>query len=85
MISVKLGRLLEPDLTELVEKGRQSSTCEVLRDGVRLIQNQASLLAALDAAVDRAIDDSDAGRGQPATDMLDRLEKKYKAMMIDEA
>ncbi|VVE19615.1 addiction module antitoxin [Pandoraea iniqua] len=85
MISAELGRQLEAYITELVEKGRYGSKSEVLREGVRLIQDREAQLAALDAVVERGVADSDAGRGQPATDVFDRLEKKYQAMVTDKA
>ncbi|ALS61007.1 type II toxin-antitoxin system ParD family antitoxin [Pandoraea norimbergensis] len=85
MISAELGRQLEAYITELVEKGRYGSKSEVLREGVRLIQDREAQLAALDAVVERSVADSDAGRGQPATDVFDRLERKYQAMVTDKA
>lgn len=85
MISAELGRQLEAYITELVEKGRYGSKSEVLREGVRLIQDREAQLAALDAVVERGVADSDAGRGQPATDVFDRLERKYQAMVTDKA
>ena len=80
MISADLGQQLETFVTRLVETGRYGSKSEVLREGVRLIQDRDAQLAALDAVIDRALADSNAGRGKPANEVFDRLEAKYRAM-----
>jgi antitoxin ParD1/3/4 len=80
MISADLGPLLERYVAKLVESGRYGSKSEVLREGVRLIQDRETQLAALDAVIERGVADSDAGRGKPAEEVFDRLEAKYVAM-----
>jgi antitoxin ParD1/3/4 len=85
MISADLGQQLERYITKLVETGRYGSKSEVLREGVRLIQDRETQLAALDAVIERGIADSEAGRGQPGQEVFDRLEVKYKAMMNGKA
>jgi antitoxin ParD1/3/4 len=47
MISADLGQQLETFVTRLVEAGRYGSKSEVLREGVRLIQDREAQLAAL--------------------------------------
>lgn len=84
MISAELGRSLEEYVAELVKRGRYGSKSEVLREGVRLIQDRESQLAALDAMVEKGIADAAAGKGQPAADVFDRLEKKYQAKVDEE-
>ena len=79
MISADLGQL-EPFVAALVEKGRYNSKSEVLREGVRLIQERERRLAALDASIARGLADADAGRTKPAEEVFDRLERKYRAM-----
>ncbi|HEY0327288.1 MAG TPA: type II toxin-antitoxin system ParD family antitoxin [Allosphingosinicella sp.] len=79
MISADLGQL-ETFVADLVEKGRYNSKSEVLREGVRLIQERERRLAALDASIARGLADADAGRTKPAKDVFDRLERKYRAM-----
>ncbi|MDR2240091.1 MAG: type II toxin-antitoxin system ParD family antitoxin [Zoogloeaceae bacterium] len=64
----------------MVETGRYGSKSEVLREGVRLIQDRETRLAALDAVIERGIADSDAGRGKSAEEVFDRLEAKYQAL-----
>lgn len=79
-ISAELGPQLENYVTKLVSTGRYHSKSEVLREGVRLIQERETRLAALDAAIARGIADADAGRVRPADEVLDRLEAKYEAI-----
>ncbi|MFM0140852.1 type II toxin-antitoxin system ParD family antitoxin [Caballeronia grimmiae] len=85
MISADLGQQLEGYIKKLVETGRYGSKSEVLREGVRLIQDRETQLAALDAVIERGIADSEAGRGKPAQEVFDRLEVKYQAMMNGKA
>ncbi|MDR5755231.1 MULTISPECIES: type II toxin-antitoxin system ParD family antitoxin [unclassified Caballeronia] len=85
MISADLGQQLETYITKLVETGRYGSKSEVLREGVRSIQDRETQLAALDAMIERGIADSDAGRGKPAEEVFDRLEAKYQAMVTGKA
>ena len=80
MISADLGRKLEGFVSKLVESGRYNSKSEVLREGVRLIEEREARLAALDASIARGLADTDAGRTRPAEQVFDRLEKKYQAM-----
>jgi antitoxin ParD1/3/4 len=75
--SVDLGSKLEKFIANLVKSGRYNSKSEVLREGVRLIQEREARLAALDAAIVRGIAAAEAGRVQPAAKVFDRLEAKY--------
>ncbi len=76
-MTVELGSKLEQFVTELIENGRYQSKSEVLREGIRLIQDRE---AALDAALARGMADVDAGRVKPIDEVFDRLEAKYRAM-----
>ena len=80
MISADLGNLLEAYVNDLVKNGRYHSKSEVLREGVRLVQEREARLAALDAALARGIADADTGRVKPAAEVFGRLEAKYQAM-----
>jgi antitoxin ParD1/3/4 len=80
MISAELGNQLERYVAQLVESGRYGSKSEVLREGVRLIQDREAQLAALDAAVARSVAQSEAGEGVDAEAAFDRLEAKYQAI-----
>ncbi|WP_070156073.1 type II toxin-antitoxin system ParD family antitoxin [Sphingobium phenoxybenzoativorans] len=83
MISADLGQQLESFVSKMVESGRYNSKSEVLREGVRLVQDREARLAALDAAIARGLADADAGRTQPADAVFERLEAKYRAMLRD--
>lgn len=78
-ISADLGPNLEAVVEDLVKNGRYGSKSEVLREGVRLIQEREARLAALDASIRRGLADADAGRTAPAEEVFDRLEAKYRA------
>jgi antitoxin ParD1/3/4 len=80
MISAELGKQLESYIQKLVDEGRYGSKSEVLREGVRLVQDRETKLAALDASIKRGMADADSGRTKPASDVFDRLEAKYRAM-----
>lgn len=85
MISADLGQQLENFVSRLVTTGRYGSKSEVLREGVRLIQDREARLAALDASVARGLADADAGHTKPADEVFDRLEAKYAAMASKQA
>jgi antitoxin ParD1/3/4 len=79
-ISADLGKTLEAVVEDLVANGRYNSKSEVLREGVRLVQEREAALAELDAALDRGIADVRAGRTKPAEEVFARLRSKYEAM-----
>lgn len=75
-ISADLGNHLEDYVTELVTKGRYNSKSEVLREGVRLVQEREKRLEALDAALARGVEDVKAGRTMPLDEAFDRLRRE---------
>ena len=75
--SVDLGKTLEKALNALVKSGRYNSRSEVLREGVRLVQEREARLAALDAALARGIADADAGRVTDAATAFERLAQRH--------
>jgi antitoxin ParD1/3/4 len=79
-ISVDLGPQLEDFVTELLTTGRYGSKSEVLREGVRLVQEREARLAVLDAAIQRGLAEVERGEGKPAEEVFARLRKKYEAM-----
>jgi antitoxin ParD1/3/4 len=83
MISGELGSQLEAYVAELVKSGRYHSKSEVLREGVRLVQEREARLAALDASLARGTADANAGRVKPAAEVFDRLEAKYQGQAKD--
>ncbi len=78
MISADLGQTLESFVASLVESGRYNSKSEVLREGVRLIQEREARLAALDIAIAQGLDDANAGRLILAHQVFARLEARYR-------
>jgi len=75
--SANLGQHLEDYVTDLVKNGRYNSRSEVLREGVRMIEDREKRLAALDLSIARGLADVEAGRVSPAKDVLARLVAKY--------
>ena len=81
MISAELGKPLESYIQQLVETGRYGSKSEVLREGVRLVQDRETRLAVLDTSIAHGLADIEASRCTPAKDVFKRLESKYEAMV----
>ena len=79
-ISADLGANLEAVVEDLVKNGRYNSKSEVLREGVRLVQEREAALRRLDAALARGLADIEAGRTKPAEEVFDRLIAKYQSM-----
>eukprot|EP01037_Dinobryon_pediforme_P017088 gene17088-17278_t len=77
--SVELGNL-EPVIDRLVKSGRYNSKSEVLREGVRLIDEREKRLAVLDAALARGLADAEAGRVHAAEDVFADLKDRYTRM-----
>jgi antitoxin ParD1/3/4 len=78
--SVNLGTRLESYIAKLVTTGRYNSKSEVLREGIRLVQEREARLKTLDAAIARGIADADAGRAIPAEKAFAQLTAKYRRM-----
>ena len=81
-ISAELGDTLEKVVSDLVENGRYNSKSEVLREGVRLVQERE---ARLHAALERGIKDIEEGRVKPLDEVADRLIAKYQRMAAERA
>lgn len=81
-ISAELGPHLEAFVSKLVSSGRYNSKSEVLRDGLRLLEERQAKLAALDAMVAEGLADIDAGRVHDAEEVFDELEAEIRAMAV---
>ncbi len=79
-ISADLGEMLEGVVDDLVARGRYRSKSEVLREGVRLVQERETALRELEAAIEEGLADVRAGRTRPAEEVFDELLAKYRAM-----
>jgi antitoxin ParD1/3/4 len=77
--SVALGNL-ESAVKRLVASGRYNSKSEVIREGIRLVEEREKKLAALDAALARGVADLESGRVHPADEVFDELRARYKGM-----
>lgn len=78
--SANLGDKLETYVSDLVKTGRYNSRSEVLREGVRLVEEREKRLATLDAAIARGLADVAAGRVLPIEEVEARLTAKYRKM-----
>ena len=77
-ISADLGEKLEAAVNDLVANGRYNSKSEVLREGVRLVQEREAALTQLTAGLDKSFDDFEAGRSELLEDVVERLAAKYR-------
>lgn len=78
--SANLGQHLETYVTSLIKSGRYSSRSEVLREGIRLVEEREKRLAALDAAISRGLADANDGRVKPLGEVAEHLTAKYRKM-----
>jgi antitoxin ParD1/3/4 len=78
--SYTLGEHFERFIKEQVDLGRYASASEVIRDALRLLeeedQRRAATLEALRAEVAKGVA---SGKGRTAKEVLERLEAKYAA------
>lgn len=77
--SYNIGSHYESFVRELVDSGRYASASEVLRDGLRLLEEREEQRQAKLAALREAIREGvESGPGIPADKVFDRLEAKYR-------
>lgn len=72
-ISADLGKPLEEFVENLVKSGRYGSKSEVLREGIRLVQEREARTKALDALLEPALRDADEGRLYHMDEVFDEL------------
>lgn len=76
--SVNLGNTLEGVVDHLVKQGRFGSRSEVLREGVRLVQEREEWLRMVTTAVEEGRADIAAGRVYDADEVFDELAERYR-------
>ena len=76
-ISAELGDTLEKVVTDLVENGRYNSKSEVLREGVRLVQEREARFRELDASIRLAIAEADTHGWLSEEEVFAELEARY--------
>ena len=76
-ISAELGDTLEKVVTDLVENGRYNSKSEVLREGVRLVQEREARFRELDASIRLAIAEADNQGWLSEEEVFAELEARY--------
>lgn len=76
-ISVDLGKKLESTVAKLVARGRYNSKSEVLREGVRLVEEREKALAELDKKLAEGLADIHAGRVEPAETVFAELRARF--------
>lgn len=84
-ISVDLGPQLEAAVNDLIENGRYGSKSEVLREGVRLVQEREAQFAALHASLDEALEDVKAGRTISLEDAFASVEAELDLLLAEPA
>jgi antitoxin ParD1/3/4 len=80
--SVDLGKKLESVVSKLVKNGRYNSKSEVIREGVRLVEEREKHLASLDAALARAMADSKAGRIYSGDEVFAEVRKRIHQVEV---
>ena len=73
--SVALGNL-EEVVERLVASGRYNSKSEVIREGIRLVEEREKRLAAMDALLAEGL--ADAGRVHPADEVFAELRQRIR-------
>lgn len=84
-ISAELGEVLEKVVNDLVENGRYNSKSEVLREGVRLVQEREARLRELDAMLAEGQADIDAGRTKSLEDVMANVRQHIAAIAAKKA
>ena len=76
-VSAELGQRLEDVVETLVASGRYNSKSEVLREGVRLVEEREKRLMALDRALEVGLAESDGGNLVAGDDVFAELRARY--------
>jgi antitoxin ParD1/3/4 len=80
--SYAIGSHFERFLKKQIESGRYSSASEVVRDALRLLEEQEELREAQITILREKIQEGvNSGPGVPAEEVLSRLEEKYTKLI----
>jgi antitoxin ParD1/3/4 len=72
-MSADLGKPLEEFVESLVKSGRYRSRSEVLREGIRLVQEREAKLAHFKVEIQKGIDSADRGELFDADEVFDEF------------
>jgi antitoxin ParD1/3/4 len=79
--SYAVGEHFEQFIKQQVADGRYASASEVVRDGLRLLEEEAQMREAALQTLRKEIKKGlDSGKGKPADAVFARLERKYARM-----
>ena len=76
-ISAELGETLEKVVADLVENGRYNSKSEVLREGVRLVQEREARFRELQLSLETAAEEANRKGWLTEDEVFDALEQRY--------
>lgn len=76
-VSAELGRRLEDVVETLVASGRYNSKSEVLREGVRLVEEREKRLMVLDRALEAGLAEAEDGHLITGDDVFAELRARY--------
>lgn len=79
-MSADLGKALEDFVENLVKTGRYRSRSEVLREGIRLVQEREAKQMALEVLLKDALDSADRGDTIAAEDVFAELRAELTAI-----
>lgn len=78
--TVSLGKHFEGFVQQMLQSGRYNNASEIVRDGLRMIEERERRVATLDAILTRSRADVKAGRMTPAEQVFDSLEAEINAL-----
>jgi antitoxin ParD1/3/4 len=79
--SYAIGNHFEHFVKQKIESGRYSSASEVIREGLRLLEDRETLREAqIKSLREQILEGMNSGVGVPAEEILNRLEKKYNTL-----
>jgi antitoxin ParD1/3/4 len=79
--SYTLGSHYQDFVQSQLESGQYSSASEVLRAGLRLLEERNDRLRSLDHALAQGLKDAETGRVRPAAKVFDELDARYTGKM----